>query len=348
MGSNRNRGDSMPGQAARTDATRRSGSGGSAARKCSGPGTRPRPGRSVGTVAATLRSTSESTGSPSRSSRRVPSWSRRAARKSDHRAADATRWMPRPRPRSASCCSVGSSWSNSARNVPQPSTHRNTSPYPSSPRPASRSSAMSRTCATIRRTTSPSARPAMPATCGRSRRGASAPPRSSTNHWVRSGLVVSAVAARIVRSSVLLPLRGPPTTATCPPAPARSSTSGSRRCSRGRSTVPTGICSGPCAADSSRSTESGRSSGGSQIRWAAGPRSRIRSTASSRTEGRSFVVVVVARRRPPVGRRRGHLAGDERQHEGRRAAAAPYRAGRRRSARRRRPPGTGSASSDRA
>ena len=44
----------------------------------------------------------------------------------------------------------------------------------------------------------------------------------------------------IVRSSVLLPLRGPPTTATWPAAPARSTVRVSRRCSRGRSTVPSG------------------------------------------------------------------------------------------------------------
>ena len=63
---------------------------GSAARKCSLPGTRPRPGRPVGTSAATLRSISESSGSPSRSSSRVPKMSRIAARKSAHRAAPAT------------------------------------------------------------------------------------------------------------------------------------------------------------------------------------------------------------------------------------------------------------------
>ena len=51
------------------------------------PCTRPRPGRPVGTSAATLRSISESIASPSRSSSRVPKTSRIAARKSAQRAA---------------------------------------------------------------------------------------------------------------------------------------------------------------------------------------------------------------------------------------------------------------------
>ena len=46
-----------------------------------------------------------------------------------------------------------------------------------------------------------------------------------------------------MRSSVLLPQRGPPTTATWPAAPVRLSVIVSRRCSRGRSTVPSGMTS---------------------------------------------------------------------------------------------------------
>ena len=94
----------------------------------------------------------------------------------------------------------------------------------------------------IRRTTSGSERVPTPATWGRWRSGANVPPpKSSTKNWVSSGVVVSAVLVTIVRSRVLLPLRGPPTTATWPLAPLRSTESVSRRCSRGRSTVPSGI-----------------------------------------------------------------------------------------------------------
>ena len=108
---------------------------GSAARKCSLPGTRPRPGRPVGTSAATLRSISESIGSPSRSSSRVPNRSRIAARKSAHRAAPVTMCSPKVRPRAARCWSSISRSSKSERSVLQPSTTRKTSPYPSSARP---------------------------------------------------------------------------------------------------------------------------------------------------------------------------------------------------------------------
>ena len=73
---------------------------------------------------------------------------------------------------------------------------------------------------------------------GRRRRGR---PRRT---WASRGVWVSARAATRVCSSVVRPLRGAPTTARCPPAPPRSTTSGSRRCSRGRSTVPSGSRSG--------------------------------------------------------------------------------------------------------
>ena len=65
--------------------------------------------------------------------------------------------------------------------------------------------------------------------CRRRRRAAAAPAartcrrRSRARRTAsRSGVVVSDRLVTIVRSSVLLPLRGPPTTATWPPAPARS------------------------------------------------------------------------------------------------------------------------------
>ena len=53
-------------------------------------------------------------------------------------------------------------------------------------------------------------------------------------------------------AAVLLPLRGPPTTATWPAAPARLTVRVSRRCSRGRSTVPSGTTSPPSARHSRR------------------------------------------------------------------------------------------------
>ena len=102
----------------------------------------PRPGRPVGTSCATLRSISESSGSPSRSSSRVPKMSRIAERKSAQRAAATSRCMPKVRPRWASACSSSSRSSKSARSVLQPSTTRNTSPYPSSARPSARRDAV--------------------------------------------------------------------------------------------------------------------------------------------------------------------------------------------------------------
>ena len=88
-------------------------------RKCSLPGTRPRPGRPLGTSAATLRSTSESTGSPSRSSSRVPKTSRIAARKSAHRPLAVTTCRPKVSPRAASCwISVSRSSKSDAERAP--------------------------------------------------------------------------------------------------------------------------------------------------------------------------------------------------------------------------------------
>ena len=86
---------------------------------------------------------------------------------------------------------------------------------------ASRRSTIPVTSARIRRTTSGSERVPTPATCGRPVSGAKVPPpKSSTKNCDSSGVVVSDMLATTVRSSVLLPLRGPPTTATCPAAAA--------------------------------------------------------------------------------------------------------------------------------
>lgn len=67
---------------------------GTAAMKCCFCGVWPRPGTPVGTFAATLRSISESMGSPSRSSRRFIRWSLRFARTSMARDAVRITWMP--------------------------------------------------------------------------------------------------------------------------------------------------------------------------------------------------------------------------------------------------------------
>ena len=69
------------------------------------------------------------------------------------------------------------------------------------------------------------------------------PPKSRTKTCDSGGCRGQRQRGHSVRSSVLLPLRGPPTTATWPPAPDRSTVSGSRRCSRGWSTMPTGTVS---------------------------------------------------------------------------------------------------------
>ena len=67
----------------------------------------------------------------------------------------------------------------------------------------------------MRRTTSGSARVPTPATWGSEASGANVPPpKSSTKNCDSSGVVVSAMLVTMVRSSVLFPLRGPPTTAT--------------------------------------------------------------------------------------------------------------------------------------
>ena len=105
---------------------RRRGAGRRGSAACSAPGRDP--GRPVGTRAATLRSISESSGSPRRSSSLEPKTSRIAARKSAHRPEAAMMWMPKVRPRPASCWSSISMSSNSARSVLQPSTTRKTSP----------------------------------------------------------------------------------------------------------------------------------------------------------------------------------------------------------------------------
>ena len=92
-----------------------------------------------------------------------------------------------------------------------------------------------------------SARVPTPPTCGRSASGAEACRRRSRARRTATPAAwsVSDMLATIVRSSVLLPLRGPPTTATWPPAPLRSTVRMSRRCSRGRSTMPRGTTSPP-------------------------------------------------------------------------------------------------------
>src|SRR5699024_2401823 len=66
------------------------------------------------------------------------------------------------------------------------------------------------------------------------------PPRSTTYAASRSGSVVAAADRSSVHSAVDLPDRVPPTTATLPSAPDRSTDHGSRRCSNGRSTYAIG------------------------------------------------------------------------------------------------------------
>ncbi len=74
---------------------------GTAAMKCSFSGVIPRPGTPAGTLTATLRSSSESMTSPSRSSSRFIRWSFRLDRTSMERDAVTIRWMPYPSPRAA-------------------------------------------------------------------------------------------------------------------------------------------------------------------------------------------------------------------------------------------------------
>ena len=129
--------------------------------------------------------------------------------------------------------------------VGQPSTTRNTSPYavvgtalgPAAPvgldrvdarargSSASRASTIAATSATMRRTTSGSLRVATPRDVrqlGQRREGAAAEVQAR-----RTGLSSGCASARArvtrVRTRVLLPLRGPPTIATWPAAPPRSS-----------------------------------------------------------------------------------------------------------------------------
>ncbi len=109
---------------------------------------------------------------------------------------------------------------------------------------------------------------------------------------------VSASEAISVRSSVLLPVCGAPTIATLPAAPDRSSQYGSRRWSKGLSTIPATACSrpgrspdvpaavSPCSGVASTggrswSSEAGSFRGGSQIRCAGAPWPASRSTTMS-------------------------------------------------------------------
>ena len=164
----------------------------------------------------------------------------------------------------------------------------------------SRRSTMPVTSAMIRLTTSGSERVPTPATCGSPAIPAKVPPpKSSTKNCDSCGVVVSAIPATTDRSVVLLPLRGPPTTARWPAPPDRSTDRVSRRCSRGRSTVPRGTTRPPSARHScdtrpscgstarsgiSSSRVSGTSSGGSQTWWAAGPWPTMWSTAMSSSD----------------------------------------------------------------
>ena len=129
--------------------------------------------------------------------------------------------------------------------------------------------------------------------CRRRRRAAARPARRRCRRRSRAVElrllrgVVSARLAMIVRSSVLLPLRGPPTTATWPAAAGRgrpracrgAARTAGRRCRAARRGRPapatrreTRPSSGSTArSGSSSSRVSGTSSGGSQTWWAAGP-----------------------------------------------------------------------------
>ena len=301
---------------------------------CSTPGRDP--GRPAGTSAAIRRSISESSGSPSRSSSRLPNMSRIAARKSAHRLVAATTCRPKVRPRVESCWISISRSSKSARSVLQPSTTRNTSPYPSSARPCARrltgrsrssrcrgrgstSRAGPRCRSPRRRSGSP--RPARSG-CRRRPRAAARPCRRRCRRRSRArrtgvscGVVVSAMLATTDRSTVLLPLRGPPTTAMWPAPPLRSTDRVSRRCSRGRSTVPSGTTRPPSARHSretrpscgstarsgiSSSRVSGTSSGGSQTWCAAGPWPTMWPTARSSSDS----LVAGVDRRPARARAR--------------------------------------------
>ena len=164
----------------------------------------------------------------------------------------------------------------------------------------SRRSTIPVTSAMIRLTTSGSERVPTPATCGSPVIPAKVPPpKSSTKNCDSCGVVVSAIPATTDRSVVLLPLRGPPTTARWPAPPDRSTERVSRRCSRGRSTVPRGTTRPPSARHScdtrpscgstarsgiSSSRVSGTSSGGSQTWCAAGPWPTMWSTAMSSSD----------------------------------------------------------------
>ena len=99
--------------------------------------------------------------------------------------------------------------------------------------------------------------------------------------WISASELISEA------TTVDLPLRGPPATATCPAPAARSTHSGSRRCSNGRSTMPStagneaGSPRHGSAWPSNWSSAGGSLSGGSQIRCAAGPGPDRSSTVAS-------------------------------------------------------------------
>ena len=126
--------------------------------------------------------------------------------------------------------------------------------------------------ATMRRHRSASARPATaPDVRQVAQRGQRAAAEIQAVELHRPGTWVAASAVIRVRSAVDLPDWGAPTTATLPAAPDRSTISGSRRCSNGRSTTPIGTRSGPAPASGSTVQRGAASSGGSQTWCAGGP-----------------------------------------------------------------------------
>ena len=240
---------------------------GTAASTCSFSRLMPRPGVFSGTFAAALRSSSDSPGSPRRSSSLVPSMSRRLMRISAHRVAVITTWMPKPRPRLAI---VVTTRLQLLVLLPQ------------------RAPAVDDEEHVAERVVGDLAGRAAPAVGGHrvdaelgeavlplvdegrhlgdgpaDRLGVA--PAGDTRHVrqldeaaQRPAAEVEAVELHLAtgcgsargsrcseRSSVLLPDCGPPTMTTLPPAPSSSTTNGSRRCSNGRSTMPTGTSRRP-------------------------------------------------------------------------------------------------------
>ena len=114
-------------------------------------------------------------------------------------------------------------------------------------RPAPARPSIACTSSTVRRTRSRSSRPAIPPTCGSPASAAqpAAQQVDAVDPDPASGCAWRPGPRASVRSAVVLPEPGPPSTSRCPPPAARSTSQAPCHCRAGSSSSPSGTCSPP-------------------------------------------------------------------------------------------------------